>query len=524
MTDRPTVAVIGAGFSGVLTALRLLSAPDGPNVRLIEKGPRFGRGAAYATGSPHHLLNVRATNMSAFVEQPSHFRDWLGSRGDGERMFVTRDEYGQYLQSLLREAASGPGARRLVLEHDDARELTRRDGRWAITLGVGRVLQADAVVLAIGNLPPPPPDGADPEVLASRRYVADPWAWTGVETAPGGEVLLLGSGLTAVDVALSLEAARPGIRLTALSRHGLAPRAHAPTPAHAPGDDDEPRRRDRAPRGSPTTLLRQFRGRAGDDWRAAFDDLRPHVQAVWRGWTDAERRQFVRHLKPWWDVHRHRMAPQVAAKIAALQAGGTLQFDAGRLVGLRPHRDGVEATWSPRGSDRRETRRFGLIVNCFGPRADLQRSSDPLVEQLFVAGLARADDCRLGLDVDVRSRVLNASGEPTPTLFAVGPISRGAYFEVSSVPDIRIQAAECADAVVNALAVGGRPPSADLPSSEPLGAALSAWLARSVAEIDVELAALKYSGRVRNAWELRGRRAALGEIALWLDTRKTPPS
>ena len=102
MTDRPTVAVIGAGFSGVLTALRLLSAPDGPNVRLIEKGPRFGRGAAYATASPHHILNVRATNMSAFVEQPAHFRDWLGARGDVGRMFVTRDEYGQYLQSLLR--------------------------------------------------------------------------------------------------------------------------------------------------------------------------------------------------------------------------------------------------------------------------------------------------------------------------------------------------------------------------------------------------------------------------------------
>ena len=522
MTDRPTVAVIGAGFSGVLTALRLLSSPDGPNVRLIEKGPRFGRGAAYATGSPHHILNVRATNMSAFPEQPSHFRDWLGARGDGERMFVTRDEYGQYLQSLLREAASGPDARRLVLEHDDASALARHDGRWAVTLGIGRILHVDAVVLAIGNLPPPPPDGADPAVLASRRYVADPWTWTGAETA-SGEVLLLGSGLTAVDVALSLTATRPDVRVTALSRHGLAPRAHASALVLAP-DADGPRRRDPPPRGSPTTLLRQFRRRAGDDWRAAFDDLRPHVQAVWRGWTDAERRQFVRHLKPWWDVHRHRMAPQVAGKIAALQSGGGLQLQAGHLIGLRLHKDGVEATWSPRGSQRRETRRFGLVVNCFGPRADLERSRDPLVEQLFVAGLARADDCRLGLDVDVRSRVLSGSGEPTPTLFAVGPISRGAYFEVSSVPDIRIQAAECADAVVNALAVGGRPPSADLPSSEPLGAALSTWLARSVAEIDVELAALKYSGRVRNAWELRGRRAALGEIALWLDTRKTPPS
>ena len=517
MTDRPTVAVIGAGFSGVLTALRLLSAPDGPNVRLIEKGPRFGRGAAYATASPHHILNVRATNMSAFVEQPAHFRDWLGARGDGGRMFVTRDEYGQYLQSLLREAASGPGARRLVLEHDDARELARRDGRWSIALGVGRVLQADAVVLAIGHLPPPPPDDADAEVLASRRYIADPWAWTGADTAPGGDVLLLGSGLTAVDVALSLAAARPGVRLTALSRQGLAPRAHAKGIAISC-------RAAAAPRGSPTTLLRQFRDRTGDDWRDAFDDLRPHVQAVWRGWTQTERRQFVRHLKPWWDVHRHRMAPQVAENITALQADGLLRLEAGRLLGLRLHKDGVEATWSARGSDCRETGRFGLVVNCFGPRADLQRSSDPLVEQLLNAGLAHADDCRLGIDVDVRSRVLSASGEPTPNLFAVGPISRGAYFEVSSVPDIRIQAAECADAIMNALTVRSRGAESAPAEPDQLADDLSAWLAQSVAEIDVQLAALKYTGRVRNAWELRGRRAALGEIALWLDTRKTPPS
>lgn len=518
MTDRPTVAVIGAGFSGVLTALRLLLSPDGPDVRLIERGPRFARGAAYSTGSPHHLLNVRATNMSAFVEQPAHFLEWLGAADADAQVFVTRDQYGQYLQSLLREATSGADSHRLVLEHDDARSLERRGDRWAISLGVGKVLIADAVVLAIGNLPPRAPDAADSEVIASRRYVARPWAWAGPELAPPGDVLLLGSGLTAVDVALSVAAARPDAKITALSRHGLLPRDHA---THIGAADEARRVAVAPPVGSPLATLRQLRRRSNVDWRAAFDDLRPHVQGLWRRWSVAERRQFVRHLKPWWDVHRHRMAPQVAARIEALQETVGLRVEAGRLVNLRLHRDGVEASWTARHSGEIETRRFDLVVNCTGPRGDLERSADPLIENLFNGGLVRADACRLGIDVDTRSRVLGAGGEATPDLFAVGPISQGQYCESSSVPDIRVQAAECAEAIINAIAVRSRPAGSSTTRPARVIDELSTLLKGTIAEIDVELAALKYTGRVRNAWQLRGRRAAMGEIALWLDERRS---
>ena len=517
MTDRPTVAVIGAGFSGVLTALRLLLTPDGPNVRLIERGPRFARGAAYSTGSPHHLLNVRATNMSAFVEQPSHFLEWLGATDTGVPVFVTRDQYGQYLQSLLREATSGADSHRLVLEHDDARSLERRGERWAIGLGVGKVLIADAVVLAIGNLPPRVPEAADAQVIASRRYVAQPWTWAGPDLAPPGDVLLLGTGLTAVDVALSVGAARADAKITALSRHGLLPRDHAAQP----GADGIGRRGALAPPpGSPLALLRQLRRQSKHDWRAALDDLRPNVQGIWRRWSVPERQQFVRHLKPWWDVHRHRMAPQVATRIEALQETGGLRVEAGRLVNLRLRRDGVEASWTARHNGEIETRRFDLVVNCVGPRGDLERSADPLIDNLFNGGLVRADACRLGIDVDTRSRVLGVGGEATPDLFAVGPISQGQYCESSSVPDIRVQAAECAEAIINAIAVRSRPEGPVAARPARVIEELSTLLKGTIAEIDVELAALKYTGRVRNAWQLRGRRTAMGEIALWLDERR----
>ncbi|MDQ2860006.1 MAG: FAD/NAD(P)-binding protein, partial [Pseudomonadota bacterium] len=302
--------MIGAGFSGVLTAVRLLLAADGPRVLLIERGARFGRGAAYSTTSPHHLLNVRATNMSAFVEEPAHFLDWLAAAGvaDPDKAFVTRDRYGQYLQSILRRAtADARSAGRLTLEHDEVCALVREGEGWRLQLALGRALRADAVVLALGNLPPPAPIGIDAELAASGRYIADPWAWNPAATPVEAKILLLGSGLTAVDVALSIEAERPGARITALSRRGLLPRHHGSAAGAATATP--------APKGTPLEVLGQVRARIDGDWRATIDGLRPYIQALWRGWSLRERTSFLRHLRPWWDVHRHRLAPDVAARL-----------------------------------------------------------------------------------------------------------------------------------------------------------------------------------------------------------------
>jgi uncharacterized NAD(P)/FAD-binding protein YdhS len=515
MGERQTVAVVGAGFSGSLTALRLLVAPAGPRVLLIERGARFGRGAAYSTSNARHLLNVRATNMSAFVEQPAHFIEWLkanAATGDEapETTFVTRDLYGQYLQSLLRRAASqGVAADRLELEHDEVVAVERDGDRWRLGLGLGRSVIADVVVLALGNLPPSPPAPIGEALAASGAYAADPWAWDPATLPSEGDVLLLGSGLTAVDVALSVYEQRPGARVMALSRHGLLPARHAAggeAPAFGP-----------PPKGSPSAVLAEVRRRAGADWRAAIDALRPQVHAIWRGWSLAEKRRFLRHLRPFWDLHRHRMAPAVAEEIDRGLADGTFEVVAGRLVSLTAVAGGLEACWVPKGGGKPVARRFSLAVNCVGPRGEVAGAGDALIGQLLGAGLIRPDACDLGLDVDARSRVIGADGEASETLFAVGPITRGQFYEITSVPDIRIQAADCAGAILNALALRDHAPSA---GGGQAIADLAAFVAQSIDELDVELASLKYTRRVRNAWELRGRRAALGEIALWLDGRK----
>jgi uncharacterized NAD(P)/FAD-binding protein YdhS len=518
MSDRPRVAVVGAGFSGLLTALRLLLAPDGPTVMLIEKGPRFGRGAAYATANPRHLLNVRATNMSALVEQPSHFMDWLSAVGveAADRMFVTRDRYGQYLQSLLREATAETASGRLVLEHDAVTAIDRRGDRWSLTLAMGREVAADAVVLALGNQLPDPPKGMDPALLASPRYVADPWTWTGPDGTAGGEILLLGAGLTAVDVALAIEDHQPRARVFALSRHGLLPRSHGEVSAAGQNLAG-------APAGPPLAVLMEMRRRAAIDWRGAIDGIRPHVQAIWRGWSVAERRQFLRLLRPWWNVYRHRLAPEVAARVADLRQSGRLVVAAGRVARMDLDGDAVTVSWTPRGQTETRSMRVGQVVNCTGPGPVRATAGDPLIGALLAAGHVRPDACGLGVDVDARSRVIGAAGQPTDSLFAVGPLTRGQFYEITSVPDIRLQAADCADTILNMLALKARATheaAGGTTGAERLARDLATFIDESIAELDVELGSLKFARRVRGAWELRGRRAALVEIALWLDARR----
>ena len=441
-----TVAVVGGGFSGLLTALHLLADPEGPRVRLIERAGAFARGAAYATGNPLHILNVRVANMSAFPADPSHFQHWLDRRPGWQARggFVTRGCYGDYLQDLLRRSAEAPSsAGRLLLEADEVVGLRRAGQGWRLSMAMGREIAADAVVLALGVLPPALPPGAEPDLEGSPRYLADPWRVEGRLPPGDGPVLLLGSGLTMVDAALSL--ADSGRRMVAMSRRGLLPLRHAEgdvTPYGA------------AYQGSPALLLRQARAAAAaaqGDWRAVIDGLRPRVSDIWRDWSPAARRRFLRHLRPWWEAGRHRMAPSVGRRVEDLIRSGQLTLQAGRTVAIAATAAQVHVTWRPRGEDVTRTRAFDALINCTGPGADLTRSGSPLIADLLTQDLIRPDPNTVGIDVDAEGRVLDARGQGEDRLRVVGALSRAARWEITSVPDIRLQAAATAYGLIGAL-------------------------------------------------------------------------
>jgi uncharacterized NAD(P)/FAD-binding protein YdhS len=176
------------------------------------------------------------------------------------------------------------------------------------------------------------------------------------------------------------------------------------------------------------------------DWRRAFDGVREQVQVIWLSLSESERRRALRHLRPWWDAHRHRMAPEVAARIDAHIADGRLRVAAGRMLSLRAEVGGVTVTWRPRAHTSVRADRTEWVVNCTGPEGDPRRSDNGVVRKLVESGLARPDALGLGLDVDGDGRLIGADGAVATGLYGLGPLTRGALWEVTAVPDIRLQA------------------------------------------------------------------------------------
>ena len=427
---RLPVAIVGGGFSGTMVAANL--ARKGIDSVLIESAGRAGQGVAYSTREPAHVLNVRAEVMSAWADDLEHFVRVAETEGNSRRDFVQRRQFGRYLRGLLDDAvASGHVG---LIETEATSAEPNGDG-WTVGLGNGESLRAGALVLAIGNQPPEPL----PFARDSSRVINNPW---GAEArgavdelaATNEDVLLVGTGLTMVDAVLSFDAAGHRGRIVGLSRRGLIPRGHTDfTPV--PVDEAE------VPQGSVRALWRWLRRRGAEvGWRAAVDSLRPHSQRLWQSLPAVEQRRFARHARPWWDVHRHRIAPEVAQRLHELVAEERLEIVAGRIQSVEEDEAGLSVAYRRRGGSRVEQGRFAYLINCTGPLGTISRTRDPMLKHLLAEGLARPDQLGIALDVDERSRIVGSD-----RAWAMGPLTKGRYWEIIAVPDIRGQAAAVAD-------------------------------------------------------------------------------
>jgi uncharacterized NAD(P)/FAD-binding protein YdhS len=473
MNGRPfNIGIIGAGFSGALLAVHLLRycRPD-DRIYLIEKRAGFGRGLAYSTTNQNHLLNVRAGNMSAFADRPEHFVDWLQNRlaDDGDvpadaDSFVSRRLYGTYVRSLLcDELWSGGKGPNLFLVPDQAVSLHEAPDGVSLTVAGGRCYRLDIVVLAGGNLPADRTDGA---------YFGDPWNANATSGIPKhAPVLLIGTGLTMVDVVQSLLGENHCGPIRAISRRGLLPQVHSRIEPVEISIEDLPR----------TTSLVRLMGwlrhrvrsaQDGDlDWRSVVDGLRPHTTDLWRRLPLNERQRFLRHLRPWWDTHRHRMAPAVNAQLQTAIASGQLHISAARVVDVVPSEVSVQVTLRPRHKDNSEVVNVARVINCSGPETDFKACRDPLVRDLLLRGFARPDPLGLGLEVSEQGALLNGTGQPSSRLFALGPLTRGSFWEIVAVPDIRMHCARLANHLATRLYGRGNveaPVRRPIVSSQPL--------------------------------------------------------
>lgn len=441
MRRTPRVIIVGGGFSGTMVAIQL-ARRDIASL-LIDPAEYPARGVAYSTQSPHHLLNVRAANMSAFPHKPDDFALYIGAKGGRQDSFARRRDYGDYLASLLQDQVENG---LVTLVRGRGVRACHTPKGWMVSLASGDKCSAQMLVLAQGNAPPAPLPFIGPidnEDLIDLFW--RPHAQSRLKRAAANDepVLIVGTGLTMVDALLSLDEAGHRGQVTAVSRHGLLPLAHAAAGASnlaPPQLDDIPQR--------VSGMVRWLRHRASaeSDWRLGIDAIRPITHAIWQRMSRESRERFLRHGRAFWEVHRHRLAPDLHRRLEELRIQGRLTVLAGRLAGSEDRGRHYSVKIARRGGAGPIHVDAGLIINCTGPVSSVRANPDKLIAQMAADELIRADDLDLGIVVDETDRPTGLDDA-----YAIGPITKGRYWEITAVPDLRVKAAEIAISIAVAM-------------------------------------------------------------------------
>jgi len=453
---RPTIAIIGGGFTGAAIAWHLARLGVAPASRIVVVEPRdtIGAGLAYSATDPAFRINVPAAKMSLDARDLGDFQAWLDATdavagdpaatlADG-RVFPRRSVFGAYVADRLAPALDSG-----LVEHVKAAATSvERDpsGGYRIALGEKGQLQADLLILAITHPPPKPPAVLAKALDGHPRFVTDTTAAGALDSVrPRDRVLVVGTGLTGADIIASLDARGHAGPILAISRRGLRSRGHAPAAYPARGDFTS--------RPAPTAraLLAAIRRElgvareAGETWHSVFDALRSQGPAIWAALTVEERRRLVRHLRPFWDVHRFRIAPQVEAVLEQRLADGSLAIEAASLGAARVEGEDMVVTLMSRGGGGSSEQRFDAVLIATGPAHGRILESQPLLASVGALGLIRPDPVGLGIDTAPDASALTSSGEAVPDILIAGPLARGTFGELMGLPEVAAYAGVIAE-------------------------------------------------------------------------------
>ncbi|WP_353187596.1 FAD/NAD(P)-binding protein [Pseudomonas sp.] len=465
MEQPADILIIGGGLSGTMLAVQLLRLPGQRKILIIEPRAELGRGEAYSAVELGHTLNGNAARMSVDPDNPDDLTQWLTAHiaGGGwpesaeqdvpvSELFPPRGLFGVYVQQRLAEARAVGALQGSTVEHicAEAVDLQSDSGSMQLTLSDGRILRGSQAVLATGMFPA----ARTPQTQSSGLNAAalDPWDVAAMrELDPQSTVLIIGSGLTMVDAVVSLEQAGHRGPIEVFSRHGLLPHVRRQPPAWVDflAADHSIR--------TPRQLVRELRRHCRDaiaqgiDWQAPLDTVRAHIARLWSQATDVQRRQFVRHVRPWWESHHHRSPPLSAELIERLHKEGRLRIHAASFKGIEPGAgDAVTIRIRPRGEAETSTVSGAALINSSGIEYDWRRVARPLPQQLLARGLVRPGPLALGISAK-DGAVVGAEGRVSSQLFAMGPPLRGMWWESTAVTDVAAQAKALARRLVDSL-------------------------------------------------------------------------
>lgn len=436
------VAIVGAGLAGSVVAASLArTAPESYRAILID-AVDDGVGTAYRATSERLLMNGPVRAMSIVPGDKAHLQRAMPN--EHPDALISRGRFGDYARATLREALSVHNGIRF--ERHDITDIEANAWGYALRDAIGETIVARCIVLALGNFAPNDAF-VPPAIRAHPHYAGNPWTFDANAVRDAQRVMLVGSGLTAMDVVALLDESGFAGNIHLVSRHGHLPEVEHPQVRGLSLDAVQLDAR------TPSTLVRTLRRaaaahtREGGDWRAVAESIREISPAIWQSWSLRERRQFLRHLQPYWSVHRYRVPEATYASFERLRVLGRIERHRGRILDASALADGSLAVGVGRPGARIDVV-TDVVVNCTGPQGNYAALAQPLVENARRRGLLRPDTLHLGIDADANYNVKDASGIPQPNLFTLGPPLRGLLYETTAVPETRDQAARIAGALV----------------------------------------------------------------------------
>lgn len=467
--SRQRIAIIGGGFAGAVTALKLIEATIRPlHLIIFESTHELGRGIAYSTRNNDHLINGPARMFGLYPQRPDHLTAWLAQHAaqygwqppNGvafDNSFPPRWIFGVYMQATL-QAALLQDARRVHIEKvkDRVIDLQTADAGYLISAASGDTWRADKVVLATGLFRTTTAStfAIAPGLQDDPRLIDDVWhdeLWKPVRT--DRKLLIIGSSLTALDAMLNAEKHGFSGNYIGISRRGLQLKGR---------EDADPWPDVLAPDNLPRTLralLRQVQSArhairaGGHNWQRLPGAVRPHLPQLWTHASLQDRQRFLRHLRPYWEISLHRAAPESGYKLEKIIAADRYQQLSGRITALRPGPEQkIEVSWTRRSDGVSHTILVDRVINAQGYEFDWRKIDDPLISNLLQRQLVQPHETGFGIDADpTTGAVIDSDGRASRHLFAVGHPLRGAVWESNSIPEQLAGASATASALAAAI-------------------------------------------------------------------------
>ncbi|MFM7216940.1 MAG: FAD/NAD(P)-binding protein [Bacteroidota bacterium] len=450
------VAIVGGGFCGMMTAVQLVKAAAGaPCEILLFTDGELGKGPAYSGSSDLHVLNVEARNMSAFPEAPEHFADWLVARlekagmstENADRMFAPRKWYGEYLSEIAKTLRQEHGSTKVKIIHRRVLSVKPLKNGFGLTT-IDSNHAVDCVVLATGNMLPSKPKGIPASFQKSTHYVSDPWSFdSAVVPADQKTVLIVGTGLTMVDVMITLREGGFNGRIVAVSPKGFEILPHRKYQSISAIKDElhPPYRLD--------DLFALFRKHIrivrekGITGEAVVDAVRPLTRSIWTSLTESDKRRFLTHLRHLWGLARHRLPPEQHEQLREQITQGSFTILAGRILDVHEEKDGCLVTIKERKTGLVSELSAALVINCTGPSTDIAACKDPLYESLLKEHIIRPDPLGMGIQANHLGHPMGKDQEPVAGIYALGSLLKGTFWESTAIPELRVQCKETAESV-----------------------------------------------------------------------------